>query len=102
MQSGAPSVSVKAWLDEAYSARDLSDYGGYKRQVVSQWKRDFPNNEDVKKGKRVMEHYFDDFYGNVFEVLLFGEYRILERTNSTLKLKNLNLEIPIITWERIE
>ena len=56
-----PAIAVTAWLDEAYSTRELSDYGDYKKQVVAQWKRDIPNNEDVKKYKWMMEHYFTDY-----------------------------------------
>lgn len=100
-QRGKPTVTVSAWLDEQYSTRDLSDYGDYKKQVVAQWKRDFPNNEDVKKGKWMMEHYFTDFYGDAFDVLLEGNYRIVEHTDSTMVLNNLELEIPLRTWKRI-
>ena len=96
-----PTIKVSAWLDEAYSTRDCSDYGDYKKQVVAQWKRDFPNNEDVKKQKWMMEHYFTDFYGDAFEVLLEGNYRIVERTDSTMVLNNTELEIPLMTWKRI-
>ena len=101
-QLGKPAVSVTAWLDEPYSTRELSDYGDYKKQVVAQWKRDFLTNEDVKKGKWMMEHYFSDFYGDAFEVLLEGKYRIVESTDSTIVLKNLSLEIPLMTWKRIQ
>ena len=100
-QGGEPTVSLSAWLDEPYSTRELSDYGDYKKQVVAQWKRDFPHNEDVEKGKWMMEHYFQDFYGDAFEVLLEGAYRIMERTDSTMVLKNLSLGIPLMTWKRI-
>lgn len=101
-QVGKPTVSVTAWLDELYSTRELSDYGDYKKQVVAQWKRDFPTNEDVKKGKWMMEHYFTDFYGDAFEVLLEGNYRIVERTDSTMVLNNTELEISHMTWKRIQ
>jgi len=97
-----PTIKVSAWLDEAYSTRDCSDYGDYKKQVVAQWKRDFPNNEDVKKQKWMMEHYFTDYYDDAFEVLLEGKYRIVERTDSTMVLKNTELEIPLMTWKRIQ
>ncbi len=97
-QVGKPTLSVTAWLDEPYSTRELSDYGDYKKQVVAQWKRDFPNNEDVKKGKWMIEHYFIDFYDEAFDVLLEGNYRIVERTDSTMVLKNIELEIPLMTW----
>ena len=100
-QCGKPPVSVSAWLDEPYSTRELSDYGDYKKQVVAQWKRDFPHNEDVKKGKWMMEHYFIDFYADSFDMLLEGNYRLVERTDSTIVLKNLSLEIPQRTWKRI-
>lgn len=98
---GAPASAVVAWLDEAYSTRDLSDEGGYKKQVVAQWKRDLPRNEDVEKQKWMMEHYFQDFYGDAFEVLLFGEYRIIEITDSTLILKKNSLDIPPMNWRRM-
>jgi hypothetical protein len=101
-QVGKPTLSVTAWLDEPYSTRELSDYGDYKKQVVAQWKRDFPTNEDVKKYKWIMEHYFTDYYDDAFEVLLEGKYRIVERTDSTMVLKNTELEIPLITWKRIQ
>ena len=101
-QVGKPAVSVTARLDELYSTRELSDYGDYKKQVVAQWKRDFPTNEDVKKGKWMMEHYFTDFYGDAFEVLLEGNYRIVERTDSTMVLNNTELEISHMTWKRIQ
>ena len=94
-----PTVKVTAWLDEEYSTRDCSDYGDYKKQVVEQWKRDFPNNEDVKKNKWTMEHYLTDYYEEAFEVLLEGHYRIVERTESSMVLKNLDLEIPLMTWK---
>lgn len=97
-----PTVSVTAQLDEAYSTRELSDYGDYKQQVVAQWKRDFPNNADVKKYKTVMERYFKDFYDDVFDVLLEGQFRILERTDSTIVLKNPDLELPPLIWRRIQ
>ncbi len=101
-QTGKPMVSVTAWLDELYSTRELSDYGDYKKQVVAQWKRDFPTNEDVKKGKWMMEHYLTDYYGDAFEVLLEGNYRIVERTDSTIVLKNMELGIPLVTWKCIQ
>lgn len=100
-QVGKPAVSVTAWLDEPYSTRELSDYGDYKKQVVAQWNRDFPTNEDVKKYKLIMEHYFTDYYDDAFEVLLEGKYRIVEHTDSTMVLKNMELEIPLRTWKRI-
>ena len=101
-QLGQPAVSVTAWLDELYSTRELSDYGDYKKQVVAQWKRDFPTNEDVKKYKLIMEHYFTDYYDDAFEVLLEGNYRIVERTDSTMVLNNTELEISHMTWKRIQ
>jgi hypothetical protein len=101
-QLGKPAVSVTAWLDEPYSTRELSDYGDYKKQVVAQWKRDFPINEDVKKYKLIMEHYFTDYYDDAFEVLLEGKYRIVERTDSTMVLNNTELEISHMTWKRIQ
>lgn len=100
-QCGKPAISVSARLDEPYSTRELSDHGDYKKRVVAQWKRDFPGNEDVKKGKWIMEHYFIDFYDDAFDVLLEGNYRIVERTDSTMVLQNLSLEIPQMTWKRI-
>ncbi|MBP5505943.1 MAG: hypothetical protein J6X89_07575 [Bacteroidales bacterium] len=97
---GSPSLTVKAWLDEAYSTRELSDYGDYKKQVLAQWKKDFPKNDDVKKYKWMMEHYFIDFYDDVFDVLLYGTYQIVERTDSTIVLKNPNPEMPDIMWKK--
>lgn len=101
-QVGKPAVSVTAWLDEPYSTRELSDYGDYKKQVVAQWKRDFPTNEDVKKGKWMMEHYFTDYYDDAFEVLLEGRYQIVERTETSIVLKNLDLDIPLMTWKQVQ
>ncbi len=97
-----PTVKVTAWLDEEYSTKDCSDYGDYKKQVVAQWKRDFPNNEDVKKHKWMMEHYFTDYHDDAFDVLLEGRYRIMERTDTSIVLKNLDLDIPLMTWKRIQ
>ena len=99
---GPETVSVKAWLDEEYSTRECSDYGDYKKQVVAQWKRDFPTNEDVKKQKWMMEHYFKDFYDDAFDVLLYGKYRIVEQTENSYTLKKLDLDIPLLTWKRIK
>lgn len=101
-QVGKPTVSVTAWLDEPYSTRELSDNGDYKKQVVAQWKRDFPTNEDVKKGKWMMEHYFTDYYDDAFEVLLEGRYQIVERTETSIVLKNLDLDIPLMTWKQVQ
>ena len=101
-QRGEPTVSVSAWLDEPYSTRNLSDYGDYKKQVVAQWKRDFSHNEDVEKGKWMMEHYFQDFYADAFEVLLEGNYRVVERTDSTLTVRTLIPDIPQMTWKRAD
>lgn len=98
MQKGKPTISVTAWLDEPYSTRGLSEYGNYKKQVVAQWKRDFPNNEDVKKYKWIIEQFFIDHYDDAFEVLLEGRYKIVERTDSSMVLKNLSLEIPPMVW----
>ena len=98
---GEPTVKVSAWLDEAYSTRDCSDYGDYKQLVVAQWKRDIPNNEDVKKQKWIMEHYFTDHYDDAFEVLLEGHYRIVERTETAIVLKNLDSDIPLMTWKQV-
>ena len=100
-QCGKPTVSVSAWLDEPYSTRDLSDYGDYKKQVVAQWKRDFPHNEDVKKGKWMMEHYLIDYYGDAFETLFEWEYRVIEHTDSTLIVKKLGGALPEMTWRKI-
>ena len=84
---GEPVTKVSAWLDEAYSTRDLSDYGDYKKQVLAQWKRDFPHNEDVAKGKWI-------------DVLLFGEYRVVEKTDSALVLRKRGSDGPRLTWTR--
>ena len=94
-----PFTRVSAWLDEPYSTRNLSDYGDYKKQVVAQWKRDFPHNEDVDKGKWMMEHYFENFYADAFEVLLEGNYRVVERTDSTLTVKK---QMIGIQWSLID
>lgn len=56
----------------------------------------------VKKHKWMMEHYFSDYYDDAFEVLLEGHYRIVERTETSIVLKNLDLDIPIMTWKRIQ
>ena len=101
-QVGKPAVSVTAWLDELYSTRELSDYGDYKKQVVAQWKRDFLTNEDVKKGKWMMEHYFTDYYDDAFDVLLEGRYRIVEKTETSIVLKNLDMDIPLMTWKQVQ
>ncbi len=45
----------------------------------------------------MMEHYFTDYYDDAFEVLLEGHYRIVERTETAIVLKNLDLDIPIMT-----
>jgi len=97
-----PAISVKAWLDEAYSTREISDYGDYKKQIVAQWKSDFPTNEDVKKYKWIMEHYFTDYYDDAFDVLLQGNYQIVEQSDDTIVLQNLDLAIPPLTWQRIQ
>ena len=97
-----PNIAVKAWLDEEYSTRDISDYGDYKKQIIAQWKPDFPKNEDVKKYKWIMEHYFIDYYDDAFDVLLKGTYRIVEQSDSTIVLQNINLDIPSLTWKRIQ
>ena len=99
---GEPVTKVSAWLDEAYSTRELSDYGDYKKQVLAQWKRDFPHNEDVAKSKWMMEHYFTDFYADAFEALLFGEFRLIEKTDSTLVLKKQDSDLPQLMWKRID
>ena len=96
-----PETKVSAQLDEAYSTRELSDYGDYKKQVLAQWKRDFPRNEDVKRTKRIMAGYFEDFYADAFDALLFGEYRLIEKTDSTLVLKKPAPGSPPLKWERI-
>jgi hypothetical protein len=97
-----PVTQVSARLDEAYSTRELSDYGDYKEQVLPQWRWDFLNNEDVEKGKWIMEHYFHDFYGEVFEVLLEGRFRMTEQSDSTWVLQNLKLDLPQLTWKRLD
>ena len=95
---GEPVTRVSAQLDEAYSTRELSDYGDYKKQVLAQWKRDFPRNEDVKRTKRIMAGYFEDFYADAFDALLFGEYRLIEKTDSTLVLKKPAPGSPPLKW----
>lgn len=98
---GEPVTKVSARLDEAYSTRELSDYGDYKKQVLAQWKRDFPRNEDVKRAKRIMAGYFEDFYADSFDALLFGEYRLIEKTDSSLVLKKPAPGSPPLKWERL-
>ena len=98
---GEPETKVSARLDEAYSTRELSDYGDYKKQVLAQWKRDFPRNEDVKRAKRIMAGYFEDFYADAFDALLFGEYRLIEKTDSALVLKKPAPNSPPLKWERL-
>lgn len=95
---GEPETKVSARLDEAYSTRELSDYGDYKKQVLAQWKRDFPRNEDVKRAKRIMAGYFEDFYADAFDALLFGEYRLIEKTDSSLVLKKPAPGSPPLKW----
>lgn len=98
---GEPVTKVSAQLDEAYSTRELSDYGDYKTQVLAQWKRDFPRNEDVAKSKWMMERFFNDFYADAFDVLLFGEYSIVEKTDSTLVLSRCGSDMPLFKWIRL-
>ena len=98
---GEPVTKVSAQLDEAYSTRELSDYEDYKKQVLAQWKRDFPRNEDVKRAKMIMAGYFEDFYADAFDALLFGEYRLIEKTDSTLVLKKPAPNSPPLKWERL-
>ena len=97
-----PAIAVTAWLDEAYSTRELSDYGDYKKQVVAQWKRDLPGNEGVKEGKIKMEHFLADYYGDAFDFLLEGSFRIVERTDSSIALKSMDRDLPIMRWRRIQ
>lgn len=99
--SSVPVDSISTCLDEAYSSRNLSDFGDYKEQILAQWRHDYLDNKDVEKGHWMMEHYFTDYYNDAFEVLLEGSYRIIERTDSIMILKNLDLEIPLMEWRRI-
>ena len=85
---GEPTISVSARLDEAYSMRELSDCGDYKEQVIAQWRMDFLTNEDVEKHKWIMENYFRDFYGDLFDNLLEGRHTIAEKSDSTMVLQN--------------
>lgn len=96
-----PTVKVTAWLDEDYSIRSCSDYGDYKMRIVAQWKRDFPNNENVKKQKSMMEHYLRDYYDDAFEFLLEGKYNIVERTETSIVLKDQEMGIPMMTWKKV-
>lgn len=96
-----PTTGVSAWLDEAYSTRGLSEEGGYKQQVLAQWKRDFSTNADVKKSKSAIAAHFADHYADAFELLLEGEYRIVEETEVTLTLQNLSQSVPPVTWQRL-
>ena len=101
-QVGTPKLSVTAWLDEPYSTREISDYGDYKKQIVAQWKRDFPTNEDVKKGKRIMEDFFNEYFCDAFEVLLEGDYRISELSDSVIVLKKQDqYKQLVMIWKRI-
>ena len=99
-QTGKPTLSVTARLGEEYSTREISDYGDYKRQVVAQWKRDFPYNEDVKKGKWIMESYFTDYYDGIFDYLLEGKFRIVESDGSTLVLKKAGSDNSPLLWKK--
>lgn len=49
----------------------------------------------------MMEHYLIDYYGDAFETLLEGEYRVIEHTDSTLIVKKLGGALPEMTWRKI-
>ena len=74
--AGQPTLTVDAKLDVAYSTKDMSDWGDYKKEIVSQWKRDFTDNEDVEKHKAFMSEYLESFYSDVFDDLVIGVYSI--------------------------
>lgn len=77
-----PRFTVTATLDEKYSTREISDEGLYKKQVLEQWRRDFRDNDDVRKDKRAMEAYFKEAYWDTVYDLFDGEHFILECTDS--------------------
>ena len=94
-----PQVSVSAELDVEYSSRELSDYGDYKKQVIAQWRRDFPGNEDVKKYKWIMERYLTERFTDVFDVFVDGSYEIVETGDSRLVIYNDEIG-EALTWSR--
>ncbi len=76
--------TVTATLDEKYSTREISDEGLYKKQVLEQWRRDFRENDDVKRDKRKMEAYFKEAYCDTVHDLFEGEHFIMERSDSRI------------------
>ena len=50
----------------------------------------------------MMEHYFTDYYDDAFDVLLEGRYRIVEKTETSIVLKNLDMDIPLMTWKQVQ
>lgn len=72
--TGQPSKKVTAKLDLESSTRDLSDWGGYRKSIISQWKSDFPSNEDVQKYKYYMGESLDIEYKVYFKSFLTGKY----------------------------
>jgi len=97
---GKPSVSVKAWIEEEYSTRDVSEEGGYKKQILAQWREDFTINKDVKKEKeRVKEFLMDERYSDIFDVFVAGDYGILSCDSVFLSLRELS-DSTVKCWER--
>lgn len=94
-----PLVTVSAELDVEYSSRELSDYGDYKKQIIAQWRRDFPTNEDVKKYKWIMEQYLTEQFSDVFDVFVDGDYKIGDITPDSLVIFNDELDVNLL-WFR--
>lgn len=70
---GRPTKKVSAEIDIDRSAWNLSDYGGYRNSIISQWKQDIPSNNDVKKYKTYMGEVLDMSY-SLFETCIPGSY----------------------------
>lgn len=94
-----PIVTVSAELDVEYSSRELSDYGDYKKQIIAQWRRDFPTNEDVKKYKWIMEQYLAEQYKDVFDVFVDGDYKIVDISTDSLVIFNNELDVNLL-WRK--
>ena len=62
---------------------------------------DVPGGESRGAHAHKQCHQFLVAASGAFEVLLEGKYRIVEHTDSTMVLKNMELEIPLRTWKRI-
>lgn len=94
-----PKVTVSSELDVEYSSRELSDYGDYKKQVIAQWRRDFPTNEDVKKYKWIMEQYLTEQFSDVFDVFVDGDYKIEDISPDSLVIFNEELDVNLL-WRK--